>query len=416
MQNNRGQVLPIMALLVVAFIGLLGLALDLGRLYIARAELSRAVDAAALAGVVDLPDQAAAEGRAAEYLTANMPTASAEFLAPEQEFELRVKGTKSVDMLFMSIFGFGNVDISVTAAAGGTVPAGQQIVFVLDDTGTMANGCNSSQTNTNCPIRQSRDAAHAFVDSLAGGNTEIGIIPFRGCYGDQRFDPFGGTGNTGCVLFSDVQSLTTDAGALHSAIDGFTAAGGSGTNLCVGLDQALEMFLTSGDADAQKVVVVLTDGDDRYAQGAENSSRGNPPPNVYPPPAQGGTHECVINDYPQNGSSYGSDYDDRVDALDNAAYDKAETLKSMGVEIYVAGFGVVAQPANGNTCQLGPVTSVGSGSGRESTSDSLDRNLNRCLASSTPGTNDHYLEAITPQEIPTIFEQILQSIGFRLVE
>jgi Flp pilus assembly protein TadG len=62
--RSKAQAMPIVALLLVAFIGLLGLAIDLGRLYIARAELSRAIDAAALAGVIELPDTADAQAKA----------------------------------------------------------------------------------------------------------------------------------------------------------------------------------------------------------------------------------------------------------------------------------------------------------------------------------------------------------------
>ena len=34
---------------------------------------------------------------------------------------------------------------------------------------------------------------------------------------------------------------------------------------------------------------------------------------------------------------------------------------------------------------------------RQTTSDSLNRNLLKCIASSTTGTNDHYFEASTPR-------------------
>jgi len=50
---------------------MLGLALDLGILYIERIHLKRAIDAATLAGVVELPNEEAAMARAIEYLRAN---------------------------------------------------------------------------------------------------------------------------------------------------------------------------------------------------------------------------------------------------------------------------------------------------------------------------------------------------------
>jgi len=49
--NERGQVLPLFALLLVVLILFIGLAIDFGFAYVTRANLSKAVDAAALAGI-----------------------------------------------------------------------------------------------------------------------------------------------------------------------------------------------------------------------------------------------------------------------------------------------------------------------------------------------------------------------------
>jgi hypothetical protein len=68
---ESGQSLIILALAFLGLIAMLGLALDLGVLYIERIHLKRAVDAAALAGVVELPSEEAAMTRAIDYLRAN---------------------------------------------------------------------------------------------------------------------------------------------------------------------------------------------------------------------------------------------------------------------------------------------------------------------------------------------------------
>lgn len=51
LKDERGQVLPWMALLMIVFLGLAGLTIDLGRGWVAYRELQAAADAAALAGV-----------------------------------------------------------------------------------------------------------------------------------------------------------------------------------------------------------------------------------------------------------------------------------------------------------------------------------------------------------------------------
>ncbi len=68
---ESGQSLIILALAFLGLIAMLGLALDLGILYIERIHLKRAVDASALAGVVELPNEEAAMTRAIDYLRAN---------------------------------------------------------------------------------------------------------------------------------------------------------------------------------------------------------------------------------------------------------------------------------------------------------------------------------------------------------
>ena len=420
---DRGQVLPIMALLVVAFIGLVGLAIDVGRLFIARTELSRAIDAAALAGIVELPDVDQAQAAAGIYLNENLADATVSFPAADQEFQLRVTGTHSVDMQFMGVFGFGEVEIEATATAGFGAPL--DVVLVLDDTGTMKSGCNSSQTNSNCPIKQAKDASHAFVDDLLGtsptGIIQIGVLRFRGCYGDQRYNPVSGEDpDRGCVLFSEFQDLTTNKPAIHDAIDNAFGKGGfPGTSLCSGLDEG-ENLVTGLDSreNSQKVIVILSDGDNRYSDGAQKDQRGNPVPNVYPLPNNGGSGPCIVSGPAQNSSSYGGDYDERVDRLDKLTYDLAQQMQGQDIEIYVAGYKVSGSD-DGSLCNPSTVANIGGGYKRQkfsSPTDERDRNLNKCIASSTAGTNDHYFEAPDPEEIPAVFDTIALNIAFRLIE
>src|SRR5580765_5178338 len=66
-RNENGQVIAIVAILLVAFIGMLGLVIDVGRIYVAQRHLQIAVDAAALAAAQDLPNGDAAEQTAQGY-------------------------------------------------------------------------------------------------------------------------------------------------------------------------------------------------------------------------------------------------------------------------------------------------------------------------------------------------------------
>ncbi|MFZ5917088.1 MAG: pilus assembly protein TadG-related protein [Chloroflexota bacterium] len=69
--RERGQSLIIMAFAFVALLLIVGLAIDLGMVYIERIRLSRACDAAALAAASELPFEAEAHSRAIEALAHN---------------------------------------------------------------------------------------------------------------------------------------------------------------------------------------------------------------------------------------------------------------------------------------------------------------------------------------------------------
>jgi hypothetical protein len=83
-------------------------------------------------------------------------------------------------------------------------------------------------------------------------------------------------------------------------------------------------------------------------------------------------------------------------------------MKAAGVEVYVVGLGVCGT-SNTNVCNRSLV-------GGTSTDNTADRNLMKCLASSTTGTNDHYFETSSASDLPGIFANIARLIGFRLIK
>jgi hypothetical protein len=311
------------------------------------------------------------------------------------------------------------------------------VVLVLDDTGTMNSGCTGNQqtevpetANTNCPVEMARLAARTLINNLfpAGGptTTQIGLVRFRGCFATQRDNPVSGEAATrGCVLFSEEHALAGPAGkaSLNSTIDTETAVGGfPGTNICTGLDQAASILFGAGSQiGAKKVIIQISDGDNRYSDGAEggNPNRGNPIPGVLPTgtwsSSQGGANTCKPNLVPGDSSAYGSDYDASINQMDTLTYNRANALKSQGVEIYFVRF--ADPPGDSSAATLCNSAIVGQGSSRDNSNDTWDRNLARCIASSTPGTNDHYFYAPTPNQLPPIFSTISTQIalGSRLV-
>lgn len=223
--NERGSVLILVVLSALIIIGSAGLAVDVGRLYAAKAELSRAVDSAALAGVLEFDGQAsgltAAQTKATAYMSMNEPTATASIVADGATSALKINASKNIRLYFLPIFGLSSSTVSAKATAGfndQTLDA----VMVIDSTYSM-NGA---------PITNAKTAATNFKNVLLGtspsGNVKVGVAPLRGCY---RPDPMP-SGSSDCIdNTTQVQQLTSDSSVLDTKITSLTPGTVSATNI-----------------------------------------------------------------------------------------------------------------------------------------------------------------------------------------
>lgn len=415
LKSERAQTLPLMALLLTALIGMLGLAVDAGRVYIARAEMSRALDAAALAGVLELPDLAAAEARAAEYMTYNQPATNVTF--PTQvSNQFRVQGNRNVNFLFIRVLGVTNMTVKANATAGfGTVPS--DTVVLVDATGSMGSSpCNSTDNNPGCPIFEAKNAATDFAGLFLGSGsavTKVGYTPFRGCHNPPRTF-------SGCVTNSQRVDLTTSLTAVENAIAATTALGGTGTNVCLALYKAQEMFNGPNAQTASNVVkslVLLSDGDNTYNASSYSSTQNAPPANCRPTTSPStsdvftGTGCSASGGGSASSSNPGSNSETRERQLDTATNTLANTLKAANVEIYVIAFGVC-----GTINSTVKSSTYCSGIGNTSPDTTADQRVLKCIASSTAGTNDHFFSAPTAADLPDVFEDVAHAIAFRLIE
>ncbi|MBI2724440.1 MAG: VWA domain-containing protein [Chloroflexi bacterium] len=416
--RESGQVLPLMALLVIVAIGLLGLSADVGRIYAARAQLGRAVDAAALAGAKQLPNVAAADAKARAYIAANDPdaTLSVQVYPDVPSQQVGVKATKTIDTVFMRIFGVKTVKVTNDALAGfGVVPV--DAVMAIDATGSMgAAPCNASQNNSGCPIFEAKNAAKAFAGTLLpGANTVVGSTSFRGCFNAP-------VNNANCVSLSTVGSLDSSLSNVTSRINSMSAQGGTGTNVCLGLDKADQILAGVNRHTASntvRVAVILTDGDNTYNAVSYLSGAPGAPPAACRPTSPSTSDTYLGNECSAPGqgsttsSNPGSTAGPKERQLDTAAKARADAMKAAGVEIYVVAFGVCSVEDNA----IASATYCSSGNIGNSDPDTIaDQRLSKCLASSSGGTNDHYFRAAKATDLPGIFSAIAQSIAFRLIK
>jgi hypothetical protein len=119
--QERGSVVVLVTLALTALLGFCALVTDVGLMYAQKAHLQNSVDAAALAGVQELPnDPSLAEQRARDYASRNgAPAVTVSFEA--NNYKIVVQATQQVPTYFARIWGITEEQISVSAKAM-TVP------------------------------------------------------------------------------------------------------------------------------------------------------------------------------------------------------------------------------------------------------------------------------------------------------
>jgi Flp pilus assembly protein TadG len=261
--REDGQILILVVLAALIIVGSAGLAVDVGRLYATKAELSRAVDAAALAGVLEFNGTAAgltsAGDKAQAYVTANEPTATSSIVPDGSQSVLRISASKSVRLYFLPIFGIDSASVSARATAGFSNQT-LDAVMVIDSTYSMYGA----------PLANAKDAANNFKDTLLGsspsGNVVVGVAPFRGCYRNSPLP----SSKTDCIdNATQVQQLTSNLGTLESRISSLAAGTVSATNVCTGLAKGFSVLDNSGVnhetyQNNRRFLVLLSDGDNVY--------------------------------------------------------------------------------------------------------------------------------------------------------
>ncbi len=158
--DERGSVIPLVAISMVALMGLTALAVDVGRLYVERERLSTVADVAALSAapyMLDDPDEA--REVAARYLEKNgMGALPEEITVDESTKQVKVRVRNTIPMTFARVMGHqwgstvGGATAKVAALSGvnGAVPLGvaqadwqigQPVVLKLSaNDGTIAPG------------------------------------------------------------------------------------------------------------------------------------------------------------------------------------------------------------------------------------------------------------------------------------
>ncbi len=236
--DERGAVLVFVAVSLVGIIGFSGLAIDLGRGYVTKIRLSRAVDAAAIeaASSVRLGQTMAEQsGRAVAALNGIVDGVNGISLSLSFDTNLfgettvTARASQSMDTTLGRILGQNRLDLSTEAVAA--VPP-VDLILVLDQSGSL---------NAQGAWDDLQGAADQFVRHFDDSLDQLGLVHFQ-IRADEAFDIDG--------LFTT--SITNEIQSMNSAGD---------TNTGEGLRLALKQMKSNViRARSAKVVVFFTDG------------------------------------------------------------------------------------------------------------------------------------------------------------
>src|SRR5271165_5386549 len=254
-RKSRGFILLSYAAMLFFTVGMIGLAVDAGTMYIIKGRLSSAVDAAALAAgrSINLADSVSAAASAAsttatQFFNANFPsgflgTGTMNLSTPSftQETDANGNPTGILDILvtasvpaptyFMQVFGVRTVNVSATGTA---TRRGTVMIMVLDVSSSM----NAGSPTTACA--EMKSAAQSFITNFSPYDT-VGVITFN--YTSQ-------------VLYAP--STSFGDGTLNTLLGNITC--GNNTNTTSALWLAYEQIKSVGLPLAYNSIVLFTDG------------------------------------------------------------------------------------------------------------------------------------------------------------
>jgi hypothetical protein len=205
-KKEKGQIIVILALVFIGLVAIVGLAIDMGYMYVSYSRLRRAVDGAALAATSQFREKygiADLQKAAQEFLQLNevgqvgsdpntlsvdiedcdTTPGDPELCTDPPRKLIRVTVTERVPLFFLSVVGLHEIPIKVSSIAEA---ASIDLVLLIDNSPSMALGnsgqevdptaCNPS--NTCAPFNAVKTAAKTLVDTLYASYDRVAIVTY----------------------------------------------------------------------------------------------------------------------------------------------------------------------------------------------------------------------------------------------
>lgn len=176
-KNERGQVLILLAFVMIGLLLCSALAVDVGFAYVTKARLTKAVDAACLTGMTNLAlGQSTAQTLATNSFNANYgvsgldsspPSINVGFSTSSGQEVVNVTGTATIHTIFMGLLpGFQTLTVNASAQSLRGVLA---MTVVLDRSGSMASNGGKAALQS---------AAPTFVNYFNNTTDEVAMVSF----------------------------------------------------------------------------------------------------------------------------------------------------------------------------------------------------------------------------------------------
>jgi hypothetical protein len=299
-QEERGQVIVLVVLMLIVLLGFAALVVDVGYAYYAHRTLQASADAAALAGSQELPNTVLAANVARNY---SASAGSKNFQGNLNDVTTTVT-TKCIVSLggcdpmnavvvleqaptktfFAGLLGIGTFTIKAkaTAAMRGGTPKPAHVMIVLDRTGSMGTACTAGGTKLTC----AKNGINAFLGAMDPAYDKVGLVAFAPHSGNVCNTPKGTNGPPNDYdqypnnyLFVPLSnnyktSATSPLNPSSSLVSTINCVQAGGTTVfAAALDTARNTLAANHDPEAQDVIIFLTDGEANY--GACQSPNGS---------------------------------------------------------------------------------------------------------------------------------------------
>lgn len=245
-KREKGIAVMLTAIMLMFTIPFVGLSIDAGAVYMVKARLQAASDAAALAaarslnlGMTLAEQETNARARAVAYYQTNFPT---EYMGStnsqiETEFamlnastvEVRVTTRVDTPLYFMRILG---LEQSTIRALGTATRRNVNLYLILDRSGSMSGA----------PCTAMKTAAQTFTNYFAAGRDQLGLISFNGAWR---------------LNYMATPNFKT-APTINSAIAALSCSGTTGTAQAIW--KGYEHLIALAQPLALNVLVFFTDG------------------------------------------------------------------------------------------------------------------------------------------------------------